>query len=237
VVLGALSGFAIGVTAPAPSSEEHELLSSLGADVIVGSVLGSGGDLAPAERLLAVASAGGLDAVTFTSVEAVDNFSHLATSQGRLVAVMDVVARGTMSVACSGPAAAERARAIGFDCRIESPGPEPGPMLQALVADLTARSTTVRLRDGSELVLRGRAVVAPDGNVIRLTVREHAVLVALVRRAGAVVPKRTLLNEVWAGESDGHVVEVTIARLRRRLGPAGAAIETVLRRGYRLDAR
>ena len=60
-------------------------------------------------------------------------------------------------------------------------------------------------------------------------------LESLARRRGAVVSKRTLLEEVWAGESDGHVVEVTVARLRRRLGPGGTVIETVLRRGYRIS--
>ena len=34
---------------------------------------------------------------------------------------------------------------------------------------------------------------------------------------------------------DEHVVEVTVGRLRRRLGPAGTHIETVMRRGYRLS--
>lgn len=30
-------------------------------------------------------------------------------------------------------------------------------------------------------------------------------------------------------------VEVTVGRLRKRLGPIGASIDTVMRRGYRLD--
>jgi uroporphyrinogen-III synthase len=42
---------------------------------------------------------------------------------------------------------------------------------------------------------------------------------------------------VWgATESDEHVVEVTVARLRQRLGEAGTGVETVVRRGYRLSA-
>jgi uroporphyrinogen-III synthase len=40
---------------------------------------------------------------------------------------------------------------------------------------------------------------------------------------------------VWTGETDDHVVEVTVGRLRRRLGSAGTHIETVMRRGYRLS--
>ncbi len=56
----------------------------------------------------------------------------------------------------------------------------------------------------------------------------------LARRPGAVVTKGQLLAEVWRGGADGHAVEVTVGRLRRRLGSA-VPIRTVPRRGYRLD--
>ena len=74
-----------------------------------------------------------------------------------------------------------------------------------------------------------------DHDPITLTDRERSVLEMLARRPGAVVSKHTLLREVWTGETDEHVVEVTVGRLRRRLGPAGGHIETVMRRGYRLS--
>ena len=40
---------------------------------------------------------------------------------------------------------------------------------------------------------------------------------------------------MWAEATDDeHVVEVTIARLRTRLGPASPCLQTIRRRGYRL---
>ena len=70
-----------------------------------------------------------------------------------------------------------------------------------------------------------------------LTGRESQVLSALTERPGVVISKAKLLSTVWgSAESDPHVVEVTIGRLRRRLGPAAAGIETVMRRGYRASA-
>jgi DNA-binding response OmpR family regulator len=78
-------------------------------------------------------------------------------------------------------------------------------------------------------------VIAGGADPVSLTDRERAVLELLARRPGAVVSKSTLLREVWAGETDEHVVEVTVGRLRRRLGSAGSNIETVMRRGYRLS--
>lgn len=74
------------------------------------------------------------------------------------------------------------------------------------------------------------------GTSTRLPERERVLLEALAERPGVVVSKRALLRRVWGpGETDEHVVEVTIARLRQRLGVAGAGIETVIRRGYRLQ--
>jgi DNA-binding winged helix-turn-helix (wHTH) protein len=57
----------------------------------------------------------------------------------------------------------------------------------------------------------------------------------LSRRPVNVVPRRTLLAEVWgSAHADPHALELTVARLRRRLEPTGLRVEAVLRRGYRL---
>jgi DNA-binding winged helix-turn-helix (wHTH) protein len=86
---------------------------------------------------------------------------------------------------------------------------------------------------GLEMVLEGSIVIV-DGAVIQLSDRERAVLEALADAQGAVVTKRSLARTVWGHGADEHRVEVTISRLRCRLGPAGSAIETIPRRGYRL---
>jgi two-component system OmpR family response regulator len=74
---------------------------------------------------------------------------------------------------------------------------------------------------------------------IELTAREFALLEFLLRHAGAVVPKREILDEVWdwpfGGES--NIVEVYMGYLRRKVdSPFGrAAIRTIRGVGYRLD--
>jgi len=74
---------------------------------------------------------------------------------------------------------------------------------------------------------------------IELTAREFALLEFLLRHAGAVVPKREILDEVWdwpfGGES--NIVEVYMGYLRRKVdNPFGrAAIRTIRGVGYRLD--
>jgi DNA-binding response OmpR family regulator len=79
----------------------------------------------------------------------------------------------------------------------------------------------------------GRAL--QGGTEVRLTAREFQLLTFLVRRAGRVVSKRDILAGVWEDgyEGDPNVVEVYVARLRRKLG-ASPTIETHRGMGYRL---
>jgi DNA-binding response OmpR family regulator len=92
-----------------------------------------------------------------------------------------------------------------------------------------------------DLTLDLRAGRATRGdNVLPLTAREFALLTFLVRRAGRLVSKRQILAGVWddAYEGDPNVVEVYVARLRRKLDDpvGGGLIETVRGMGYRLRA-
>jgi two-component system OmpR family response regulator len=87
------------------------------------------------------------------------------------------------------------------------------------------------------LDLRARRVHRGDTEVA-LTAREFDLLVYLVRRTGSVVSKQRILAGVWDDEFEGdpNVVEVYVARLRRKLdGPFGlGTIETVRGAGYRV---
>ena len=86
------------------------------------------------------------------------------------------------------------------------------------------------------LDLRARRAMQGDVEVV-LTAREFQLLTFLVRRAGRVVSKRDILAGVWEDgyEGDPNVVEVYVARLRRKLGSA-PPIETLRGMGYRLGA-
>jgi uroporphyrinogen-III synthase len=108
-----------------------------------------------------------------------------------------------------------------------------GSMIQALGEAFAGREQRIELR-GGQLVVQG-AAVSGTGVEVRLSGRERDVLRMLAEADGAVVSKARLLQDAWPDESaDEHVVEVTVARLRRRLGAHGEAIQTVSRRGYRL---
>lgn len=84
---------------------------------------------------------------------------------------------------------------------------------------------------------RERRTVTRSGQPVALTAREFDVLVLLASRAGKVVTRFDILDEVWDGETDlrSNVIEVYIANLRAKLDkPFGrASIETLRGAGYR----
>jgi two-component system, OmpR family, response regulator len=75
--------------------------------------------------------------------------------------------------------------------------------------------------------------------VLPLTAREMSLLEFLLRRKGEVVTKQQILAHVWdfSFEGDPNIVEVYVARLRRKIDrPFGRdSIETVRGAGYRLN--
>lgn len=82
--------------------------------------------------------------------------------------------------------------------------------------------------------------VLVDGKELRLTPKEHALLEHFMLRQGAVVTRTELLEKVWDLQFDPgtNVVDVNLARLRRRLADAGAKISLTSRRavGFVLEA-
>jgi two-component system phosphate regulon response regulator PhoB len=78
--------------------------------------------------------------------------------------------------------------------------------------------------------------VAVGGKSVRLTSVEFKLLSMLMQRQGRVQERDRLLNEVWGYESaiDTRTVDTHVRRLRKKLGKASAAIETVRGFGYRI---
>jgi DNA-binding response OmpR family regulator len=81
----------------------------------------------------------------------------------------------------------------------------------------------------------GRHVVTVDSRPIDLTPKEFDLLAFLVRNAGRAFGRDYLLEKVWGYESAGvdRTIDTHILRLRKKLGPIGARIETVWGVGYR----
>ena len=98
------------------------------------------------------------------------------------------------------------------------------PLLQCGPVTLDTRTQAVEVR----------------GVPVELTSFEYRLLEHLMLRAGEVISKTELTEKLYAEdlERDSNVIEVLIARLRRKLDPEDELrpIETLRGRGYRLTA-
>jgi uroporphyrinogen-III synthase len=177
---------------------------------------------------------GQVDAVTFTSAPAIRNLVAAAQQHGRATEVLAAFNERDVVAACIGPVCAEAARASGVE-RPAAPGRGRLGLLVRVLNE-TLRSRRRELRCGSvPVVVQGRAV-GVDGERVDLPPRERAVLEALLDRRGAVVSKAAILRSLGGDPAGTHALEATVARLRRRLGPAGPSLRSVRGRGYCLDA-
>jgi two-component system, OmpR family, alkaline phosphatase synthesis response regulator PhoP len=77
--------------------------------------------------------------------------------------------------------------------------------------------------------------VTCEGQSIKLTRKEFALLSALSRSTGRVGTRQRLLDDVWGHQyyGDQRTLDVHIRRLRHKLGACGDCIETVIGVGYR----
>ena len=126
-----------------------------------------------------------------------------------------------------GPVTAQALRAHGVARVLEPTRARLGSMVHALVGELADRARVLDLGGVRAAVAGHGADRSRTAREVELTRGESRLLTTLVARAPTVVPKVALVEH----GSDEHAAEAAIARLRAKLGPLGAGIRTVRRRG------
>lgn len=145
----------------------------------------------------------------------------------------------------------ETDKVLGFDWGADDYVTKPFGTLELLarVRALLRRSQLGDQDAESELAVEAFGDVEIDvtthqvfraGQPVPLTPKEYDLLLALVRRRGAVATRHELLREVWEYEADvmTRTVDMHVAELRRKLEPNPAKprhILTVRKVGYRLE--
>ncbi|MEO8432288.1 MAG: response regulator transcription factor [Acidobacteriota bacterium] len=83
-----------------------------------------------------------------------------------------------------------------------------------------------------------RRTATLETDALSLTAREFTILETLMRHPGAVVSREEILEQAWGEREEpmSNTIDVLIARLRKKIDPAGgpSRIETVRGMGYRL---
>ncbi|MFK8082814.1 MAG: response regulator transcription factor [Granulosicoccus sp.] len=97
----------------------------------------------------------------------------------------------------------------------------------------TALSSILRFDDLEFDVKSHRVSIA--GNEIEMTSKERSLLNLFMANPGKVFARERILNAVWGSQEDPltNVIDVYIARLRKKLGDHGCLIKTVRGHGYR----
>ncbi len=112
--------------------------------------------------------------------------------------------------------------------------------LEARVRALTRRA----LGNGQNLLRHGKLSLDPVGRVaaidevaLDLSGRELGLLETLLQRAGRLVSKEQLVDNLceWGDEVSNNAIEVYVHRLRKKLEPGGVRIATVRGLGYCLE--
>jgi DNA-binding response OmpR family regulator len=103
------------------------------------------------------------------------------------------------------------------------------------IARRPAATVPTQLQRGDVVLDVARHEAARGGQVLALTPKELGVLRVLLEGDGIVISAEQLLERVWDEHVDPftNTVRVTIANLRRKLGPP-QVIETVVGAGYRI---
>jgi DNA-binding response OmpR family regulator len=117
-------------------------------------------------------------------------------------------------------------------------------------AELLARVRALLRRSGPPATLSAggvrvepaarRAFLEADGGEpeeLALSPKEFDLLALLVREAGSAVARERIMSEVWDENWWGSTktLDVHVASLRRKLGPAAARLATVRRVGFRFE--
>ena len=112
--------------------------------------------------------------------------------------------------------------------------------LLARVKAILRRSAPSRLTletmAGTFTVDTENSLILSDGKPLELTRREYDILSLLVRNEGKIFPRHELLARVWGDDVivTDRTVDVTIARIRKKLGDKGSMIKNKSGYGYYL---
>ncbi len=152
-------------------------------------------------------------------------------AQHRGVPVLVLTARDTLEDRVSG-------LNLGADDYLAKPFelPELEARVRALLRRSHGQSAPLVEVNGLSLDSVAREIKL-DGELLRLSAREYAVLEVLIGRAGRVVSKEQIVNSLsdWDADFSTASVEVYIHRIRKRLETSGVRIQTLRGFGYLLE--
>lgn len=191
-------------------------------------------DLEPARRLVRAATDGQLDVVVATSSPAVTNLVAIA-EQMNLRRALTGALQTSVAAAAVGPVTARAFEAVGVPVAVMPTRYRTADLVRAVESWARRRHEGHALGEDRIALVPDTCIARSGAHAVALGPREFAVLAALVRRPEVVCTPAQVAREAWGHQpgDDPTRVKHQIFRLRRKLGPAGACLETVRGVGYR----
>jgi two-component system alkaline phosphatase synthesis response regulator PhoP len=110
--------------------------------------------------------------------------------------------------------------------------------LAARVRAIMRRSSPSQVKaettSGNFTIDTDNKLIVSDGKPLELTRKEYDILVLFLRNTGKIFPRAEILTRAWGDDVivTDHTVDVTIARIRRKLGEKGGMIKNKSGYGY-----
>ncbi|MCA1741088.1 MAG: response regulator transcription factor [Bacteroidales bacterium] len=110
--------------------------------------------------------------------------------------------------------------------------------LTARVRAVLRRSSSGHMKNstssGDFTVDAGNKLIYKDGKPLELTRKEYEILALFIRNAGKIFPRSEILSKVWGNDVivTDRTVDVTVARIRKKLGDRGNMIRNKSGYGY-----
>lgn len=178
------------------------------------------------------AAAGEIDAAVFTSAPGAAAWLAAVDSAGLGDQIVARLRSGSMVAAAVGPVTARPLQERGIEPIVPDRG-RLGALVRSLVSHYEQAQTSAVTTGAGRLQVR-RTVALLDDHVLPVSPSGLEVLRLLADAGGEVVTRLQVLDVLPGDSNDPHTAEVAIARLREACGARGL-IQTVVKRGYRLD--
>ena len=110
--------------------------------------------------------------------------------------------------------------------------------LMARIRAIMRRSSPSQVKaettSGNFTIDTDNKLILSDGKPLELTRKEYEILALFLRNTGKIFPRTEILTRVWGDDVivTDHTVDVTIARVRRKLGGKGGMIKNKSGYGY-----
>ena len=132
-----------------------------------------------------------------------------------------------------------RGYALGCDDYVTKPFPLPVlyEKVQALIKRSKGLVRSPLLTAGTISMNPNNGMVFSDGEEVKLTAKEYAILKLLLENKGKIISRERIILKLWGYDSntDERVLDSHIKNLRKALADNGKLVKTVIRRGYKIE--